>query len=94
MVEHDSFSDHEENFLNHVAGVLIQIFPALMLQQCSTVRAENIDALSKRIALWEEGRLDDILNEAKFIQKGLKRRKIKSRSANKKNVEKIRLSRR
>ena len=38
----------------------------------------------------EEGRLDDISNEAKSIQNGLKRGKIKPRSANKKNLEKIR----
>ena len=37
----------ERSFLNHVPGALIQVLPALMLQQSSTVWALNIDAISK-----------------------------------------------
>ena len=80
----------KRSFLNHVARALIQAFPALMLQQSSTVRALNIDALSKRLKLWEEGRFNEILDEAMSIQKELKHAKFKPSSSKKKNLEKLR----
>ena len=49
-------------FLNHLAGALIQIYPALMLQQVSKVKSENIEALSKRLNLWQEGKFEAEFN--------------------------------
>ena len=81
----------KKSFLNHVAGALIQVYPALMLQQISTDRALNIEALSKRLNLWQEGRFDEILTEALFVQRELNRiKKIKPSAADKKNIEKLR----
>ena len=81
----------KRSFLSHVAGALIQVFAAVMLQQSSTVRALNIEALSKRLKLLEKGRFDEILDEALSIQKELKRVRIAPSSGIKKNFEKLRV---
>ena len=80
----------KRSFLNHLAGALIQIYPSLMLQQVSKDKSANIEALSKQLTLWQEGKLEDILNEAYDIQRKLNRSKTKPSASSKKNQEKLR----
>ena len=61
-----------------------------MLQQVSKDKSANIEALSKRLTFWQEGKLEDILNEAYDIQRKLNRSKTKPSASSKKNQEKIR----
>ena len=68
--------------IQHLCGSLVQVFPSLMLQKCSNKDKDNIEALSRRLALWEETKFDEILSEAKAIQSKLQSRKKKNRKTN------------
>ena len=68
--------------IQHLCGSLVQVFPSLMLQKCSSKDKDNIEALSRRLALWEETKFDEILSEAKAIQSKLQSRKKKNRKTN------------
>ena len=61
-----------------------------MLQQVSIDKSENIEALSKRLNLWQEGKFEDIWNEAYDIQRKLNRSKTKPSASSKKNQDKLR----
>ena len=64
--------------IQHLCGSLVQVFPSLMLQKCSNKDKDNIEALSRRLSLWEETKFDEILSEAKAIQSKLQSKKRKT----------------
>ena len=49
------------------------VLPSLLLQKPSATSKtkDHIDNLSKRLALWKEGKLDELISEGKVIQKRL-----------------------
>ena len=73
--------------IQHLCGSLVQVFPSLMLQKCSNKDKDNIEALSRRLALWEDYKFDEILSEARAIQSKLQsRNKSNGKEKRKANV--------
>ena len=62
-----------------VAMIMIMVMPALLLQKPSkrSKTADHIKALKTRLELWKEGKIEDLVNEAKAIQQRLEKSKSK-----------------
>ena len=65
-------------------GISIKVFmvlPSLLLQKPSATSKtkDHIENLIKRLALWKEGKIDELISEGKVIQKRLKPGKRKER---------------
>ena len=73
-----------------VAQKTVHVMPALLLQKPSKFSKSNeqLEALSRWLSLWDEGRIDELLHEDRTIQDCLKSSKTQSRQVlmNKRNV--------
>ena len=82
---------NKRSSIQHMSGKLIQLFPCLMLQNMSTNNNLNRKILEERIAKWESGSFDEILNETNEIQLNIKKTK-KNSSIDKSNKPLISLN--
>ena len=66
---------NNRNCLQHISGILIQIFPALCLQNVSKDPKINREVLSKRLEMWKNGNFNELLIDAKTAQSNIKKKK-------------------
>lgn len=58
--------------LQHIAGIMVQSFPALFLQSISDNNSDNKEAVERRLDKWKGGHFHKIMDEAEQIQITLK----------------------
>ena len=71
---------NNRNCLQHISGILIQLFPALCLQNVSKDPKINREALTKRLEMWKNGNFDELLIDAKKAQSNIKKLKSCSKA--------------
>ena len=66
-----------QSSLESVSMSMLMIMPALLLQKPAkrSKTAQHVEALKRRLPLWTEGKIDELLREGKTIQQRIKRNK-------------------